>query len=73
MTAFKKAEDRDSVILRLHNPTGEVQSVSITIGLPVKQAWYNNLNEVRGETLSLDNGCLQLLVPVGKIVTIELE
>jgi mannosylglycerate hydrolase len=73
MTAFKKAEDRDSVILRLHNPTGEVQSASITIGLPVKQAWYNNLNEVRGETLSLDNGCLQLLVPVGKIVTIELE
>lgn len=73
MTAFKKAEDRDSIILRLHNPTGETQSLTLTTGLPVTQAWSNNLNEVRGEALPMKDGCLPLSVPRGKIVTIEMQ
>ena len=73
MTAFKKAEDRESIILRLHNPTNEDQTVAISTGLPFKQAWLNNLNEERGEALEFADGALPLSVPPGKIITIELK
>ena len=73
MTAFKKSEDRDSVILRLHNPTEASQAVTIKCGLPVTQAWLNNLNEVRGEAVDFKNGALTLNVAKGKIITIELQ
>jgi mannosylglycerate hydrolase len=73
MTAFKKSEDRDSVILRLHNPTEASQAVTIKCGLPVTQAWLNNLNEVRGEAVDFKNGALTLNVAKGKIITVEFQ
>ncbi len=71
LSSVKKAEDRDSMVVRLYNPTGETQEGSITFGLPVSKAWKNNLNEVRGEELPLVDGAVSLSVPKGKIITIE--
>jgi mannosylglycerate hydrolase len=71
VSAVKKAEDRDSVIVRLFNPTGKMQKGSVTFGLPVSNAWKNNMIEVRGEELSLVDGAVSLSVPKGKIITIE--
>jgi mannosylglycerate hydrolase len=73
MTTFKKAEDRDSIILRLHNPTNEAQPATISTGLPVKKAWLNNLNEEREEAVKFANGNLSLSIPSGKIITVELQ
>ena len=70
---IKKAEDRDSIVMRFYNPTGETQDGSITFGLPISKAWKNNINEVRGEELAVENGAVKLSVPKGKIVTIEVE
>ncbi|MFW2480866.1 MAG: alpha-mannosidase [Lentimonas sp.] len=73
LSAVKKSEDRESIILRFFNPTSETQDTTIQIGLPVTEAWKSSLNEVRGEALAFENGKLQLSVPKGKIITIELQ
>ncbi|MEM0964917.1 MAG: glycoside hydrolase family 38 C-terminal domain-containing protein [Verrucomicrobiota bacterium] len=73
ITAFKKAEDRDALILRLCNPTDKEQTTTIRTDLPVEHAWLNNLNEVRGEELPFENGCINLSLSKGKIVTVELQ
>ena len=71
LSSITKAHGRDSVVLRLFNPTGETQEGTVTFGLPVSKAWKNNLIEVRGEELALENGAVKLSVPTGKIITIE--
>jgi len=73
LSSVKKATDRDSLVMRFYNPTGETQEGSITFGLPVSKAWKNNLNELRGEELELVDGAVKLVVPKGKIITLEVE
>ena len=71
MTAFKKAEERDSAILRLFNTTAEV--AHLTLDVPAfKQAWLTNLAEVRECELTIKDGKIALDVPAKKILTIEL-
>jgi len=72
LSAFKKAEDRDSFILRLFNPTAE--TLAGRIGLPngIGKAWQTNLDEQREQELALDQNTLNLEVPAHRIVTIEL-
>ena len=59
LSAFKRAEDRDSLIIRLYNPSSLEQQ--------------GKLIEKRGEALPLEEGCLRLVVPAGKIVTVEVS
>ena len=71
MTAFKKAEERDSAILRLFNTTAEV--AHLTMDVPAfKQAWLTNLAEVRECELTVKDGKITLDIPAKKILTIEL-
>ena len=71
LSSVKKAEDRDSLVLRLYNPTNENQEGTVQFGLPVSKAWKANLIEERGEELPMVDGSIALSVPKGKIVTIE--
>jgi mannosylglycerate hydrolase len=71
LSSITKAYDRDSVVLRLFNPTRKTQEGTVKFGLPVSKAWKNNLLEIRGEELELVDGALKLVVPKGKIVTVE--
>ncbi|MEX0322620.1 MAG: alpha-mannosidase [Puniceicoccaceae bacterium] len=73
LSSIKKAEDRDSLIVRLYNPTDSTQEGSIQFGLPVTKAWVNNVIEKRGEALTLSNGELSFSIDSGKIVTFEVE
>ena len=71
MSAFKKAEDRDSAILRLFNTS--VEPVALTIDVPAfKSAKMTNLAEEVISELTVKDGKLTLDVPAKKIVTIEL-
>ena len=71
MTAFKKAEERDSAILRLFNTTAKV--AHLTLDVPAfKQAWLTNLAEVRECELTVTDGKIALDIPAKKILTIEL-
>ena len=73
-SAFKKAEDRDSLILRVFNPTDEKVKAAIKTGFKLRDAWVTDLNENRLGSLSVEGGDrLGLDVGAKAIVTIELE
>lgn len=70
MSSFKKAEDRNSVIMRIYNPTeNEVISKISTLKMP-KKAYTVNLNEERTGELDLNK---PITFGKYKIMTFELE
>lgn len=73
LSSVKKAEDSNSLIIRIYNPTEETQEGSVTFGLPVSKAWKSNLIEKRGEELDVVDGAVRLSLAKGKIVTVEVE
>lgn len=76
VSAFKKAEDRDSLILRVYNPTGQPVRAKVEINVPgaeVRQAVVCDMNEERtAEAQTVENGCFEASVAVNEIRTFEL-
>ena len=71
ISAFKKAEDSSSAILRLFNTS--VEPVTLTLDVPAfKTAKMTNLAEELVCELTVQDGKLTLDIPAKKIVTIEL-
>ena len=71
MTAFKKAEERESAILRLFNTTDATACLTVEVA-SFKQAWLTNLAEQRECALTVEDGKILLEIPAKKILTIEL-
>lgn len=72
-SAFKKAEERDSYILRLFNPTDRMLQGEIRLAVPLKEAYVTNLNEEREHELSLVGGnSINIAIHSNKIITIEM-
>ena len=73
MSAFKKAEDKESVILRLFNPTDKAIDGEICSYPVIEKAYLTNLNEERLESLAIKlEHHIGIMVESNKIVTIEL-
>ena len=73
LSAFKKAERNDNIILRLHNPTHEDIEGAIEFHTEIKAAWLTNMNEERREQLQPEGAKLMVKAGPKKILTIELE
>ncbi|MBN2309122.1 MAG: hypothetical protein JXR94_09140 [Candidatus Hydrogenedentes bacterium] len=73
LSAVKKADNRDSILVRFYNPTNTDSEAVLHVGLPVSAAYRAGLDEERRESLPLEDGKVTLPVPHGKIVTVELE
>ena len=74
LSAFKKAEDRDSFVLRAFNPGPGAASGAVRLAVPVASAWRLNLNEERIEPLPVaPDGAVRLDLPACGIVTVELS
>jgi len=73
VSALKKAEREEAVILRLYNPLGAAQQVELEISAAFHSAYRANLNEKRGEALPLEDGKLVLEAPGYGILTLLLE
>ena len=73
-STIKKAEDRDTFIVRIYNPTDDTQAGSLRFFAPVLDAWLTNLNEDRQSEISLTDKH-QVPVSAGsqKIVTVEIK
>jgi alpha-mannosidase len=71
LTAMKKCEHRDSLIVRLFNPTSEDLDGKISINLPVAEAWLTNMIEERREQLVLSGHNIDFQVGHKKILTLE--
>lgn len=73
LSAFKKAEDRDSFIIRLFNPTDEEIHGTIQLGVNINEAYMTNLNEERLNDLLIENkNSIKIDVATNKIITVEL-
>ncbi len=73
VNAVKRAEDRDSVVLRLYNPTEQEEQTAVTLGAPIREAYTLNLDETRLEQIQPEkDSTLSLSIPAKKIVTVEL-
>lgn len=73
MSAFKKAEDRDSLIIRIFNPTDTEQSAEISFFKDIKKAYVCNLNEERQSDICIKGKVLELPIQKCKILTLEIE
>ncbi len=72
ISALKKGQDRDSVVIRVFNPTdGQVEGTVKAHGPPA-EAWLTNMNEKRLERLEPDGCRVPLEVGAKKIRTLEL-
>jgi mannosylglycerate hydrolase len=74
LSALKKAEEGESLILRVYNPTKAPVSGRIAAGFPIERAWETRLDEVRLRELEVEGGKSLLLdLGAGQILSIELE
>ncbi|MBI4557674.1 MAG: hypothetical protein HY706_08830 [Candidatus Hydrogenedentes bacterium] len=72
LSAVKKCETRNSLIVRLYNPGAETIKATLKAFRPIKRAYLTNLNEQRRKTLVLHDGCLHYTCPGYKVLTFEL-
>jgi alpha-mannosidase len=72
VSAIKKHEQRNSLLLRIYNVRGEPSSDSLTFGLTVAAAWRTNLLEERVEELTpASSRTLELILGPHEVVTLE--
>ncbi len=72
--AFKKAEDRETVVMRLYNPTDREQKTNLRFAAKIARAWLTDLNEERqSELRSADPHTVSVPLAPQKIVTVEIE
>ncbi|MGE4488492.1 MAG: alpha-mannosidase [Kiritimatiellales bacterium] len=73
ISCIKKAEDRDSVVVRIFNPTAVPATGSLSV-LPTFGTVYElNINEERLSEIPVNGQTVELTVETGKIVTLELK
>lgn len=72
MTAFKKAEERDTAILRFFNTQSEAVTLTAEVSPAFTGARLTNLDEVAQADLTVTDGKLVMEIPAKKIITVEL-
>ncbi|MGB9595127.1 MAG: alpha-mannosidase [Candidatus Poribacteria bacterium] len=72
ISSIKKAEDRNSLIVRFYNPYSDAILGTLTSLMPVDSVYLCNLAEERLEKLDCINRIIVLNVPPKKIITCEI-
>jgi len=72
LTAVKKCEERESVIMRIFNPTWKDVRARLTCFRPLKSARLTNLNEEPQQDLAPQGNSVEFVLPKKKIYTVEL-
>jgi len=72
LSAMKKCDERDSMVLRLFNPTNEAVDGTVTCHQPIKEAWLTNMNEQRQRRLTADGNSVSVPFAHKQIITLEL-
>jgi len=74
ITAVKKCDSRDTVLVRLYNAASQRVRGKLFWGMPVAHAWKVNLLEERLEEITVfSNSRVDLDCPAWRITTVELE
>lgn len=70
MSSLKKAEDRNSIIMRIYNPTDADETTKITLAKIPQKAYFTNMNEEREAEFDVNE---PLKIGRYKILTLEFE
>ncbi len=73
LTALKKSEEGDAIIVRFYNALERKARGHIKIGGQVVQAWRTNLNEENETELKVEDGTVQFKARPKEIVTIKVK
>jgi alpha-mannosidase len=73
LTALKRGEERETMILRFFNPTARDLEGKVSLFKEIKGAWLTNMNEERREELTPSGKSVAVPVPKKKIITVEIE
>jgi mannosylglycerate hydrolase len=73
LSAFKRAEDRETYVLRLFNPTSDNARGVIRLAAEVRAAWRVSLNEDRLESLPVEARAIEIAAGPHQIVTLEID
>ncbi|MCB9136704.1 MAG: hypothetical protein H6636_14885, partial [Anaerolineales bacterium] len=73
LSAFKKAEDGEGLIIRLFNKLGQPAHGRLKIGGQVIKAWQTNLNENLQNELRVKDGIIHFKARAKEIVTIRVH
>ncbi|MBO4468088.1 MAG: alpha-mannosidase, partial [Clostridia bacterium] len=73
MSAFKRAEDRKTLVFRFFNPTDKTQKTELSFLKDIKKAYILNLNEERQSEIPVNSGSISLSAEKSKIITVEVE
>jgi alpha-mannosidase len=74
ISAIKKHDTRESLVVRLYNLSNAPLTEILTFGLPLQAAWCTDLLEERAEPLAPDNEAqLSVRLRPHEIVTLEVE
>jgi len=72
VTAIKRHRERDTLVVRFVNLTGEVVEETLTFGPEVEAAWRTDLMEARGDELAVtERRVVSLTADPHEIVTVE--
>ena len=71
LSALKKCEHRDTLVLRLFNPTNKKIVGKIRTYSQIKEAWLTNMNEERREEIKAEKNSLTVEFGKKKINTCE--
>lgn len=72
LSALKKADTRDSLIVRFYNPGAHVIATTLRSDRTIGAAYRTNLNEERGEAVAIVAGEIPMTCGPYEIVTVEL-
>ena len=73
LSAMKRCETRNTLVLRLFNPTDREISGELMFHRAVKEAWLTNMNEERREQVECNGRKARLVVAKKKIITMEIN
>jgi 2-O-(6-phospho-alpha-D-mannosyl)-D-glycerate hydrolase len=73
LSALKRADDRDGIVVRLFNPGDAPADVLVAPGFPAKAAHRLNLLEERQEPLAVERDGVRLRLNAHQIGTLEVE
>ncbi|OAA31552.1 hypothetical protein AT15_05620 [Kosmotoga arenicorallina S304] len=73
LTALKKAEKGDGIILRCANLSSNQDNIEITLSPKIEEAWLCSLSEEPLEKLEITDGKIELSCKPKKILTIKLR
>ncbi len=74
LSALKKAQDRNTTIIRMYNSTDKQQRTTLKCAKSISKAWRTDLNEKRSKPLDIKNSnMIGVAIEPYKIETIEIR